>query len=525
MFAHPEEIVSVETVSKGVSRVYRPFFIAAVGGVFHFLGFVGFGVWPLALICLAPLWQALEERRGRILSSALLGFTFGWIAYVGGYLWLWRIVDVFLGGKVLLGGVLWLADSFWFALRYALYAALYCLVRRRGWPVVLAGVPTLLVTEWLYPVLFPVHFGHALDEQITLIQMSDLGGPLLLSAFAVFLNVAVFETWRWWHGVRPRPVWTWAAGVLVIAAAWTYGIMRIASVDQAVAAAPALRVGIVQGNLGVWEKGNQSGLDHRRYLEQSHELLAGGDLDLLVWPETVYTRGLLRPLPVSGQIIREDLKVPLLFGASSVRTETGRRLKYNSALLIGADGIIRDAYDKNLLIPFTEYVPFAAVAPQIAERFADASHFAGATDTPPLRLGEWRISTPICYEVIRPSFVRRMMREAQPHLIVTLANDAWFGDSQEPWLHLAMAKFRAVEHRRYLVRATNSGVSAVIDPAGREVARTGLLTRENLRATVHLLDETTLYTRAGDWVGWVAAAFVLIGLVRAPRNREKPYVM
>jgi apolipoprotein N-acyltransferase len=238
-------------------------------------------------------------------------------------------------------------------------------------------------------------------------------------------------------------------------------------------------------------------------------------VDLVVWPETVYTRGLLRPLPLSGQIIRQEVQVPLLFGASTVRTETGRRLKYNSALLVGADGVIRDAYDKNLLIPFTEYVPLADLAPQMAARWAAASHFAAATDVPPLRLGPWRISTPICYEAVRPAFVRRMMLEARPHLIVTLANDAWFGDSQEPWLHLAMARFRAVEHRRYVVRATNSGVSAVIDPAGREIAGTGLLARENLRATVHMLDDATLYTTAGDWAGWAAAVLVMIAFATA----------
>jgi apolipoprotein N-acyltransferase len=507
----PEPHITVR--AKGRWARGRPFVLAAGGGALHFLGFVGFGVWPLALVCLAPLWQALEERRGRVLASALLGFTFGWVAYAGGYHWLWRIVDVFLKGNVLLGVILWLGDSCWFGLRYALYAVLYCLVRRRGWPVALAGVPSLLVVEWLYPALFPVYFGHALVEQATFIQISDLGGPLLLSAFAVFLNVAVFETWRWRCGACPRPVWTWMVAVVAIALVWIYGMTRIAWVDRVTAAAPALRVGVVQGNLGVYEKGTQAGRDHRRYLEQTRELLAGGDVDLVVWPETVYTRGLLRPLPVSGQIIREDLRVPLLFGASSVRTETGRRLKYNSALLVGADGLIRDAYDKNLLIPFTEYVPLADLAPQIAERFADASHFTAGTDVPPLRLGRWRISTPICYEAVRPAFVRRMVREAQPHLIVMLANDAWFGDSQEPWLHLAMARFRAVEHRRYVVRATNSGISAVIDPAGREIVRSGVLTRENLRATVRLLDKTTIYTSAGDWAGWAAAALVLMALV------------
>src|SRR4030095_2354674 len=122
----------------------RPVLFAALGGVFHFLGLVGFGIWPLGLICLLPLWQGLEESRGRLRDAALVGFTFGWISYAGGYLWLWRIVDVLLGGNVLLGAAIWLADSIWFAARYALYAVLYARVRRRGRSVALAAVPALV---------------------------------------------------------------------------------------------------------------------------------------------------------------------------------------------------------------------------------------------------------------------------------------------------------------------------------------------------------------------------------------------
>lgn len=500
----------------------RPFVCAAVGGALHFLGFIGFGIWPLTLICLVPLWQAVEETSERLRTVAFVGFTFGWVAYAGGYFWMWRIVDVFLGGHLLLGGVLWVADSSWFALRYALYAVLYCLARRRGWSVAVSGVPTLLVIEWLYPLLFPVHLGHALVEQTALVQMSDLGGPLLLSAFAAFLNVAVFETWRWRRGDRSRPAWAWMLAALSVLLAWGYGTMRGGRIERMMADAPTLRVGVVQGNLGVQEKGKRARSDHERYLEQTRELLAEGDVDLVVWPETVYTRGLRRPLPISGYLIREDLRVPLLFGGASVGGETGQRLAYNSALLIGADGVIRDAYDKNLLIPFTEYVPFAGVVAPLGGLLADSSRFNAASTTPPLRLGPWRISTPICYEAVRPSFVRRMMLEAQPHLLITLANDAWFGDSQEPWIHLAMAKFRAVEHRRYLVRATNSGVSAVVDPLGREVVRSGLLTRENLRATVQMLDGTTVYTAWGDWPGWIAMAIVLLTLARPSRLPARP---
>lgn len=495
----------------------RPFALAAAGGVLHFLGFVGFGIWPLTLVCLAPLWQALEETSGRTRTSALLGFTFGWVAYAGGYHWLWRIVDVFLGGNMVLGAALWLTDSFWFAMRYALYAILYGVVRNCGWPVGVSGVAPLLVIEWLYPLLFPVHFGHGLAEQITFIQISDLGGPLLLSAVAAFMNVAIFETWRWRRGVRGLPLWTWTAAGSALLLVWIYGVARMNLIDRAVQDRPTLRVGVVQGNLGIQEKGQQAVRDHQRYLDQTRELLAEGDVDLVVWPETVYTRGLRGPLPISGRLVRGDLNVPLLFGGAFVRAETGQRLKHNSALLIGADGVIRDVYDKNLLIPLTEYVPLADIVAPLAEWVSNASEFTASSETPPLILGAWRISTPICYEAVRPAFVRRMVREANPNLIVTLANDAWFGDSQEPWLHLAMAKLRAVEHRRYLVRATNSGVSAVVDPAGREVTRSGLLTRENLHATVHMFDRTTAYTRWGDWPGWAALALVLIAIVAKRR--------
>jgi apolipoprotein N-acyltransferase len=143
--------------------------------------------------------------------------------------------------------------------------------------------------------------------------------------------------------------------------------------------------------------------------------------------------------------------------------------------------------------------------------------FAAGDGVGPLALGPWRISTPICSESAEPGFVRRMAAAGRPHLIATLANDAWFGDSHEPWIHLQVTRFRAVEHRRAVVHATNSGVSALVDPLGRIVARTGLLTREHLRGELPLLEEPALYTRLGDWPGWLAAAVLGACLVLRPR--------
>jgi apolipoprotein N-acyltransferase len=499
-----------------------PLAAAVAGGGLYVLGYVGYGIWPCILVCFATLWWALERVRTERLRDAIgAGLAFGLAAYVGGFRFLWHLVGPFLAGDRLAGAMLWLSYGAWFALGFAVWAGLFRAIRRRGWSVAVAGVPPLLVLEWLQPQIFPLYAGGALvAAPAVAIQTADLGGPLLLSALVGAANVVAFETFTWACGRRTRPLAVWTLAVIVTLLVLGYGARRLATLATMIPSAPALRVGLVQANLSPFEKRTLSLVTHRRHLEETRALLSAGALDLIVWPETAYVRGIRRPLPVSGRPILADLSVPLLFGGTSVRQEHGRRRKLNSAFLIGADGTIHDAYDKNLLIPLAEYAPFVDLVPAIARWFPDVEEFVAARTTPALRLGPWRIATPICYEAIRPEFVRRMVTQSRPHLLVTLANDAWFGASQEPWIHLALARLRAVEHRRFLVRATNSGVSAIVDPAGRVVARTDVLTRATLRGVVHLLDGRTVYGRLGDWPGWLAAAVVVLALARdAPRGR------
>lgn len=502
---------------------WKPWAAAALGGALYFLGYLGFGAWPLLAVFLVPLWWAIEASRPRGPAVAAgLGLAFGAVAYAGGYPWLWALVEEFLAGQRLVGAALFALHGLWFAAGYALYALLVRGLRGRGWPLAVAGVPPLLVVEWLQPRLFPVNAGAGLVLAPPLAQIADLGGPLLLTAFVGALNVVVFELCAAWRGARARPIVAALAGAALLAGAVGYGRVREAQLARRSAAAPLLRVGVVQANLGLVEKRTRGVTGHRRHLEQTRALLAEGPLDLVVWPETAYVRGLRRPLPLDGEPIRAELDVPLLFGGTSVFEQGGRRVSANSALLVGSDGRIRDAYDKNLLIPLAEYAPLASVVPAIASLFPHVQDFHASDAVPPLRLGPLRVSTPICYEVVRADFVRRMVREARPHLIVTLANDAWFGDSQEPWIHLALARLRAVEHRTWLVRSTNSGVSAVVDPTGRVVARTGLLTRESLRAEVRALEAGAPYTTLGDWPGPLALLVMALALgIPAPRRERR----
>lgn len=483
------------------------------------LGFLGYGHWPLLAVFLVPLWWGLERTRG-IAGAALLGLVFGAVAYAGGHPWLLELVDVFLAGDFAIGFGLWLLYGAWFAAGFALYGALFAFMRERGTGFGSAALPAWLLIEWLQPLLFPVHAGAGLVGVTPVVQIVDLGGPLVATALVLVTNLAVFETLRWLREGGGRPRTTWLACTAALLASLAYGAVRTTALEHEIENAPALRVGIVQANLGLLEKRTRAVVGHRKHLEQTRQLLADGEVDLVVWPETAYAQAIRGPLPVSGRLIQQELRVPLLFGAPIIDAPGPEPVQSNAAMLIDRDGLIRSAYRKNLLIPLAESVPLAGWWPGLEQRLPHAQTFTAATNAPPLVLDAWKIAVPICYEAVRPSFTRAMLNEGGANLIVTLANDAWFGDSREPRLHLGLARMRAIEHRRYLVRATNSGISAVVDPLGRIVARTGVLERANLRATVHRMEDSTLYTRFGNWPG-PAAAFVLLFALTFTPNKAK----
>lgn len=495
-------------------RVAVAYVLAVVGGFFYFLGWAGFGIWPLAFVAFVPLWAALElglERR--VWHTLAVGWVYGTVMVAGGYHWLISFLEVFSGYGIVACVIIWLLFSLWVGGQIAVVSVLYRWLRRAGWSIAVSAIPPILVVEWLYPMLFRNYLANGLYRHIGFIQIADVGGPLLVSAVIALVNVAVFETLRWFRGHRGSPKLLLAGTTLAVALTLLYGRIRIEQVNAQLEEAPVLRVGIVQVNMGIFEKRGDAEEGHRRHLEQSRTLESEGELDLLIWPESAYVGRLPRSLPLSGGHVQRDLGTPILFGSISVERNEERRKMYNTAFLIGADGMIRSGYDKTYLLAFGEYLPLGETFPVLYELSPNSGRFTRGAHVRPIELGPWRLSTPICYEDILPAFTREMVLEGDPHILINLTNDSWFGDTQEPWIHLAMSQLRAIEHRRYLIRSTNSGVSAVVDPLGRVVANTGVMTRENLRYDVHMLEGTTLYTRFGDWPGWlssIAIAFMLL---------------
>jgi apolipoprotein N-acyltransferase len=231
--------------------------------------------------------------------------------------------------------------------------------------------------------------------------------------------------------------------------------------------------------------------------------------------------------------------MPLIFGGIIFEDEVAPHGKhgrvFNTAIATNAKGEVTGRYDKEFLLAFGEYLPFGETFPVLYEWSPNSGHFTPGTSLDPVTIEiakdgaepkKHPVSVLICYEDIIQSFVNRMVAHANPELLVNMTNDAWFGDTSEPWEHLALSQFRAVEHHRYFVRATNSGVSAIIDPVGRIMVHSGTFRQDTGDAIVHWMRSSTIYETVGDAPVWiisglaVAAAFVK-RKERAPRLESR----
>ncbi len=220
-----------------------------------------------------------------------------------------------------------------------------------------------------------------------------------------------------------------------------------------------------------------------------------------------------RPL-ADRTAVQRDARVPILFGGLG----RGDGKVYNTAFMLDARGRVVGAYDKVYLLVFGEYIPLSDTFPFLHDWIPEAGDFSAGNSATVLQWGDHRLGVMICYEDILPEFNRRLA-DKRPNVLLNITNDAWFGRTSEPHLHLALSTFRAVESRLSLVRSTNTGVSAVVDPTGRIAAQTSIDDPETLVHDVPLMPGGTPFTRVGDAFGY--AMLVWVGLVALARVRRQ----
>jgi apolipoprotein N-acyltransferase len=470
-----------------------------------------FSLFPLAWVAFAPLLWALG-RAGSRREALRLGLLAGLATNVPAFYWLVYTIHVFGGFPYPLALFFYGCLSLFSATQFVLFA--WGFQRLRFGPLGLFAPLLWVALEFLFPNLFPWRMANSQLEMPLLMQSGDLAGPYLLSFVMVWVSAGIALALSARRRLAPL-----AAAVVAAAALVLYGVWRTDQVQAAIQGAPTVRVGLVQGNIGIYEKGNVSlfdvNLEHYRELSTPLQ----GQVDVLIWPESVaqwWTEaGTEQVAPKHNPYV--GTSAYLIYGglAYEYPPEGGEARMYNSAFLIDGGGRVFGRYDKQVLIPFGEYIPFGWLAPSVYDLSPQTSHFTPGSDLAPLQVpGLIRIAPLICYEDV-PGNIARAMTAAGAEALLTIFNDAWFGRSMAPYQHEAIAVWRAIENRRYFVRVGNAGVTGVVDPFGRVLDRLGMFTAETLRAEIRPLQIATVYTRIGDTFAWGIVAIAAGCLVLA----------
>jgi apolipoprotein N-acyltransferase len=342
--------------------------------------------------------------------------------------------------------------------------------------------------------------GYSQFDWLQLIQISDMFGVYGVSALIVAVNTLFFELLKQIGEKKALPWTASAVVVLFFGATLGYGAWRIKRIDESATLAPSLAVALVQGNIDQARKWDPSFQEEtlRRY-EGLTRTTWRDRPNLTIWPETALPFYFLRDQVLADQVIAlvREAKSHFVLGSPSFETAGDEVRYFNSAYLVGPDGAVLGRYDKVHLVPYGEYVPLRRFFPFLGKIVEAVGDFEVGSAGRVLSWEGGRLGVLICFEVIFPGLARSLTAKGA-QLLVNITNDAWFGKSSAPYQHLSMAVFRAVENRRTLARAANTGISAFVDPVGRILDETPLFEEAVRTRSVPIMEERPLYTRWGD---------------------------
>jgi apolipoprotein N-acyltransferase len=493
--------------------------MAIVSGLALAAAFPSLDMEPLAWVGLVPLLAAIRGQ------SPARAFGLGWLTGVAFYLgttyWVgYTIVHYTSVPTPVAMGIVVLMASALAVYHGAFAAGVRWFERGRGDAVWLA--PALWVTlEWLrgwFFIGFPWGaLGYSQHRFHELVQIAEVTGVYGVSAVLVLFNVVVAGVLRErGSGVRRLLPGLVTITVLVVVLP-ALGRWRMTTLAREPVTGH-VRVGLAQGNVEQDRKWDPAFQDETmaRYRDLTLAAVRDG-AELVVWPETAAPFFLQEPGALRDSVLdlARETKTPLVVGSPAFRqTAQGEIEERNRAYLVTPDGAAEAHYDKMQLVPFGEYVPFEHVL-FFVSRVVTAVGRLGAGEEPTVfRVPEGRFGVLICYEGVFPALTRRFV-ERGADFLVNITNDAWYGHTGAPYQHLVQASFRAIENRVPIVRAANTGISAIIEPDGRIAWQGPLFQMLPHTDDVRWAHVRTFYTRFGDVFVWLCVLVTALGVIVA----------
>jgi len=470
------------------------------------LGSPGYDVPGLPFVCLAPfLALAVSARSAR--QAAWRGWVAGTAGSIPLYHWIAYTIAVQGGLGWALGALAAFLVSAYVGAYFSVAAAaarhLESRFGERGlWLFPFVWTAVEIARSYLFTGFPWMLLGYTLAGNATLRQAADLAGVHGLSFLLALSGVSVcLAGKRLSDRFQAKAAIPLIPGIAVILFLVLYG--RSASPNPAGSAArlSEVKVAIAQGGIDQsvkWNPGNQ--LATLGIYGELTRTARDAGVQVVVWPETAapFFYGWEAALSRRVEAIAVSGGIPILFGAPWYDPAGGEF--YNSVFQMDARGVVLGRYDKRHLVPFGEYIPLRPVLFFLSKLTEGGGDFSTGTSPALFRVHGQPVAASICYEALFPALIREGVLEGATWL-VNVTNDAWFGDTVAPHQHLAMARMRCVEFRRPMVRAANSGFSAVIDADGGIAASLGLSRRGVLVAAVRPATVETVYAKTGEIFG------------------------
>ena len=509
-------------------KVLKGLALPALSGILLSLAFPKADISLLAWVAFIPLLYSIDEKRpGRAFME---GFAAGLVFYLVSVRWVINTMYNYGGLGLAVSIILLVALSAYLALYFGVFTMLYSAARSEFPSISVLLAPALWVSLELlrnYALSgFPWNLvGYSQHANLPLIQISDITGVYGVSALVILINAAVTDMIFVMAGDRPvasRRLIAPFASLLILGMAVSYGHWRLIKLPMS---SGSMKVSLVQGNIEQFHKWDpvfqQEVFDTYKTLTAA---AAESKPDLIIWPETAtpfyFQDGLERP---KLEEAARSAGTWLMTGSPSIDSAgDGKVIEYNSAYLISPSGQEAGRYDKTHLVPFGEYVPMKALLPFVSKMVTGIGDFGCGRSYTVFHTGKGAFGTAICFEVIFPDLVRKFALEGADFL-ASITNDAWFGDSAAPYQHFDMSVFRAVENRRTLVRAANTGITGIVLPSGRVARETEIFTRGSITDDIPLMNYMSFYTLHGDVFAYacafVSSIFSCIVIIR--RSRKK----
>lgn len=482
----------------------KEYFIYIFSGFLLFLSFPKFDLFFLPWIALAPVLISLYDKSENFSFKA--GLALGMVYFFGTTYWIYHALHVYGSFPLLISIVVVLILSLYLSLYPAVFCWLYCIAIKK------TTLPALLVAPCLWTSLefirsyaftgFPwSSLGYSQYNFLPLIQFADITGIYGVSFIILSFNGLIADIYFFKRIRMEKPLYSsmslitgFICFAIILVLIFSYGLYRLYEDREGT----TVKAAIVQGNIDQDKKWN---ISYQKSVLHTYKSLTLKTLsespDLIIWPETALPFSFNDDKMLTDELVnfQKELGSYMLFGSILVKKEE-KKLS-NSAVLLDKNGKVSYIYDKIHLVPFGEYVPVRKILFFIDKLVYGVGDYHPGDSYHKAVTPFGSFATLICYEIIFPGMVRKFFLK-DGDFIVTITNDAWFGATNGPYQHFSMAVFRAIENRKPVLRAANSGISGYIDSNGRILSKTELFDRTYSISELKKDSTKTIYTRFGD---------------------------